>query len=152
MLWGSHWPRTGGFHPPYTAYGLVYKGVDCAVCARMCCGCVFRAPFVPEVRGGVTPRFAAGFPRRRQAGVGESPGRRVQVADEAARAEAVDEGTEAPHEVKCTSYVRRVENMPTKPRAQRPLTRALRHRTRLSVQVTCGAPITRPRSRARRGR
>ena len=102
MLWGSHWPRAGGLHPPYTAYGQVYKGIDCAGCARMCCGCVFRAPFVPEVRG-VTPRFAAGFPRRRQAGVGESPGRRVQVADEAARAEAVGEGIEAPHEAKFKS-------------------------------------------------
>ena len=63
----------------------------------MCCGCVFRAPFVPEVRGG-TPRFAAGFYRRRQAGVGELPACRER-AHETTRAEAAGEGTEAPHEV-----------------------------------------------------
>ena len=89
--------RRGISHPLYTTHGQCMKGLTVRV-VRACVAAVFFGLLLSPKCGGVTPRFAAGFPRRRQAGVGELAACRER-AHEATRVEAVGEGTEAPHEV-----------------------------------------------------
>ena len=94
--------RRGDFIPHILLMGRCIKGLAVRV-VRACNMAVFFGLLLSPKHGEDQTPFAADFPWRRQAGVGESPGRRVQVADEAARAEAVGEGIEAPHEVKIKS-------------------------------------------------
>ena len=58
-----------------------------------------RVSFIRK-RRRAAPRFATYFPRRHQAGVGGFAGAPCWYDAEAARAEAADEVTEVPHEVK----------------------------------------------------
>jgi hypothetical protein len=85
------------FIPHMLLMGRCIKGLTVRV-VRACFAAVFFGHLLSAKCGGVTPRYAEGFPWRRQADVGESPARREHT-HEAARAQAVGEGTDSPHEV-----------------------------------------------------
>ena len=87
----------GGFIPHILLMGRCIKGLTVRV-VRACVAAVFFGLLLSPKCGGLHPVLLQGFLRRRQAGVGELPACRER-SREATRAEAVGEGTEAPHEV-----------------------------------------------------